>query len=172
MFERQIGYDLLGSQQKGRSPYFGLSTGFVAFLFASFLVASIFADDFSLPGEGLDLTSMLAPANAEPVTVEPKKAAAPTTRSSSSTLPTRTALVARVDEANFVPDKIGVTPSNVPPRPYGQVVLNKVNSDGFPRSSVERPAAEMTSVRNSLLGRAMQRIEPPSGTNLTFRRRP
>ncbi|MBX7061387.1 MAG: TonB family protein [Pyrinomonadaceae bacterium] len=134
MFDRQIGYDAEGNKQHGRSPYFGFSISLVTALFATFLVAGIFADDFSLPGESLEMTALLAPTATEPVVAEPEKAASAAPRSSSQSVPTRTALVARVDEAQFVPTKIGVEKSNVPPRPYGPVDLGKVNDNG-PRSS-------------------------------------
>ncbi|HMU33799.1 MAG TPA: TonB family protein [Pyrinomonadaceae bacterium] len=134
MFERQIGFDPEGNKQKGRSPYFGFSVSLVSLLFATFLVVGIFADDFSLPADGLEMTSMLAPAATEPAVAEPQKATPAAPRSSSQSVPTRTALVARVDEAQFVPDKIGVERSNVPSRPDGPVELGKVNDNG-PRSS-------------------------------------
>src|SRR5690606_28620833 len=77
MFERQIGYDLNGSKQRGRSPYFGFSVCIVSLLFATFLVASIFADDISLSGEGLEMTSMLAPTAVEPAVAEPERPQTP-----------------------------------------------------------------------------------------------
>lgn len=138
MFERQIGYDLEGNKQHGRSPYFGFSVSLVSLLFVTFLVAGIFADDFSLSGEGLEMTSMLAPTAVEPAVAEPERAQTPAARSGASTVPSRTALVSRVDEPNIVPDKIGVVASNIPPRPNGIVQLSTVNDNGT-RSNVGRP---------------------------------
>lgn len=138
MFERQIGFDLNGNKQKGRSPYFGFSVSLVSLLFATFLVVGIFADDFSLPADGLEMTSMLAPAAVEPVVEEPKKAQTQAPRSNNSAVPTRTALVARVDESQFIPDKIGVERYNVPSRPDGPVKISTVNDNG-PRGTGDRP---------------------------------
>lgn len=138
MFERQIGYDLDGNKQRGRSPYFGFSVCIVSLLFATFLVASIFADDISLSGEGLEMTSMLAPTAVEPAVAEPERPQTPAARSAASNVPTRTALVARIDEPSVVPDKIGVTASKIPPRPIGPVTISTVNNDG-PRGNVGRP---------------------------------
>lgn len=138
MFERQIGYDLDGNKQHGRSPYFGFSVSLVSVLFATFLVASIFADDFSLPGEGIEMTSMLAPTAVEPAVAEPDRAQTPSARSAASNVSTRTAFVSPVDEPSLVPDKIGVTASNIPPMPKGPVIIAPVNSDA-PRSNVGRP---------------------------------
>lgn len=138
MFERQIGYNLDGTKQHGRSPYFGLSVGLVGFLFATFLVASIFADDFSLPGEGLEISAMLSPSAIEPAVEEPQRPQTPAARSAASSVSTRTALVSRVDEPTVVPDKIGVTASKIPPRPIGPVIISTVNND-VPRGNVGRP---------------------------------
>lgn len=138
MFERQIGFDPEGNKQKGRSPYFGFSVSLVSLLFATFLVVGIFADDFSLPADGLEMTSMLAPAAVEPVVEEPEKAQTQAPRSNNSAVPTRTALVARVDESQFIPDKIGVERSNVPSRPDGPVKISTVNDNG-PRGTGDRP---------------------------------
>lgn len=139
MFERQIGYDLAGKKQSGRSPYFGFSVGLVSMLFASFLVASIFADDFSLSGENLEMTSMLAlTAASEPEETEPDKPTTTPSHSNPSAVPTRTALVARVDEPQLIPDKIGVEASKVPPMPKGSVLVDNFNYDP-PTSGTSRP---------------------------------
>jgi len=138
MFERQIGYDLDGNKQHGRSPYFGFSVCIVSVFFATFLVASIFADDFSLPGEGLEMTAMLAAAAVEPAVEEPDRPRTPAARSAASDVPTRTALVSRVDNPNIVPDTIGVTASKIPPMPDGPVKIALVNND-VPREGVGRP---------------------------------
>ncbi|MEZ5423240.1 MAG: TonB family protein [Pyrinomonadaceae bacterium] len=138
MFERQIGYDLDGNKQRGRSPYFGFSVGLVSLLFATFLVASIFADDFSLSGEGLEMSAMLSPAAVEPTVAEPERPQTPAAHSAASSVPTRTALVSPVDEPSLVPDKIGVTASKIPPMPKGPVIISSINDDG-PRGNVGRP---------------------------------
>jgi TonB family protein len=116
---------------------------FYGFLFSTFLVTaaillsatvwSLFAKDFTMGADDLELSRLIAPipvAENKPEPEKPKQQNEPQT--AKSDLPSRKTVMARVDEVQIAPDKISTAPNESKARPKGffEVNPNARETDG------------------------------------------
>lgn len=145
MFDKLVESNAAQAEIKNRSRFFLVSFLVVGTLFLSAVAFSLYAAEISIGEAGFDISRLVAPEIVEaPEPVKEVKRLA--TEQRSSDLPTRTDNVARVDEAEFVPDQISTTPSNVVARPDGQFRLDKYNRNG--PNVIAGPVQEMGSNRD------------------------
>ncbi|MDM7922213.1 MAG: energy transducer TonB [Pyrinomonadaceae bacterium] len=132
MFDNLVESSGSHADTKHRSRYFVVSTLVVGVFFLTAVVASLYAADIGIGDDSLDLTRLVAPMIVdapEPERNDPQPLAA----SPKNNLPTRTANIARIEESQFVPDKVSTERSNAVARPDRPFVLDKYNIDP-PRS--------------------------------------
>ena len=135
MFDKLIESEPEGANFKKRKAYFMVSTLVVGVLFLAAVVISIYAEDFALGSDRMELEALLAPADppaAEPEPVKPRTQAV-TTRETSD-VPSRVLNQARTDESKFVPTSISTTPNTYMSRPYGEMKLGTTDTLGSGRS--------------------------------------
>ncbi len=130
MFEKLVESNGSGADQKNRRRYFLTSSVIVGIVFLSAVVISIYAADFGLGKDGLELTEMIAPVDMAAAKAEPPKQRVQTSISrDQSTTPTRTVNMARVDEAAFVPTTTSAVRNTEVARPIGAFRYDAINSD-------------------------------------------
>lgn len=127
MFEKLIESRSDDAGFKNRKRYFMVSSVVVGLLFSVAVVISIFAAEFDLGSDTLELTALTAPpdvAPVEPETPQPQRAAS----SPQTQPPMRTANIQRIDEPPVaVPQNISTSPSNAMSRPEGPFDIGPVN---------------------------------------------
>ncbi len=167
MFDKLVESDTAAADFKNRSRYFMVSSVVVGILFLTAVVYSLYAAEVGLGNGNFDIAELLPPV--EMTEPEPPK---PPERSNSqqseqSALPVRTDNIARIDEAQFVPDKPSVVPSNVPSRPVGRFIIdpNGTNSSGIGGptglpSGVRAGSGSSSTVSNEN-DRDLKPVEPP-----------
>lgn len=118
MFDKLIESEPAGADFKNRRGFFMVSTVVVGILFLTAVVISIYAQDYALGRESLEIEALLAPAEslpAEPERVKPRPAIPQT--SEHSNVPMRTENLSRTDEPTFVPPTTSSAPSTAMSRP-------------------------------------------------------
>lgn len=158
MFEQLVESKGPGADKKNRSTYFLTSSAFVGIFFLSAVVISIYASDFALGKDNLELTEMIAPVDLAAAQSEPPKPRVQTSISrDQSTTPTRTVNMARVDEASFVPTTTSTVQNTDVARPNTSFRYAPINSDpsGTPgdsgRPGTGTPGPETGITNNSLV---------------------
>ena len=130
MFDKLIESEPEGAEFKNRRSYFLTSSVVVGFLFLTAVVISIYAADFGLGKDGLELTEMIAPVDMATTEPAPPKPRIPTSSSREQTKePSRTINMSRVDEPTIVPTTTSVAPNAEVSRPTGKFNLGPVNAD-------------------------------------------
>lgn len=131
MFDKMIVSGEAGEGSKGRSSYFLITSSLVAILFATAVVASIYAVDLNLGTDDFELSMMLAPVTPnepEPPRIEPERDRATPQRTET---PTRVQEILRPDEhPTALPDKISVDPSRFLSRPPGRFDIGRSDTIG------------------------------------------
>lgn len=145
MFDKLIESEPEGANFKKRRTYFMVSTVVVGILFLTAVVISIYAEDFALGSERMELEALLAPADppaTEPEPVKPRTQSAATHETSD--VPTRVVNQARTDESKFVPTTISTTPNTYMSRPYGDIKIGPTDNNplgsGRPENGTGQPA--------------------------------
>ena len=126
MFDKLIVTEPEGADFKNRSRYFLVSSLVVGAFFATAVVFSIYAAEVGLGNRDFELVSMLAPPDmvTEPEQVQKQQ---PKTQSATtmSDVPTRQAVISRVDEPTIVPTTVSTTANTQMSRPLGDYQLAK-----------------------------------------------
>lgn len=100
----------------------------VAVMLLSGVLWSLFAKEFTMGGGELEVSTLVAPVPAEkPAPPEPAEDTPKQEKMANekTVLPTRTNVIARLDESPVVPDKVSVTPSTQKARPRGAFILTE-----------------------------------------------
>lgn len=137
MFDRLILTQPESTQLRNRNGYFLVSGIVLAAGLSVALVASLFAADLDLGTDSFELTELIAPVEMPPSEPKlPEPAPAPkqqlqTTPTSAPKLPTRQAVVARVDESpRETPTAVSTVQNTQRERPStGQFQIGKLDSD-------------------------------------------
>jgi len=130
MFEQMVESTALKADQKNRRTYFLTSSVVVGMLFLSAVIISIYAADFALGKDNLELTEMIAPVDMAAAKAEPPKPRVQTSISrDDNTMPIRQANIARVDEATFVPTTTSAVQNTQATRPTGPFQYGKIDTD-------------------------------------------
>ncbi len=149
MFDKLIVSEPEGADFKNRRNYFMVSSLVVGVLFLAAIVVSIFASDYSLGTNGIELAELLPPtvmAAAEPERPQPRTPQTPS--NSTSQLPMRQVNMSRTDEPTIVPLSISTAQNNYQSRPLGQFVSGP--SDSTPSGSGRNNDGPQTSDPNGL----------------------
>jgi len=137
MFDQLIDSEARGANTKPRSRYFICSSLVMGVLFLVGVVASIYAADYALGAESLELRSLVMPLEMEaeaPPIEQPKRTVSSAPKSN---VATRSANIARTDEP-IAPNTISTTKNTSLSRPNGNFVIGKIDSDGPSAASIER----------------------------------
>lgn len=151
MFDKLIESEPEGADFKTRRGYFMVSSLVVGVLFATAVVISIFAADIGLGNSNFELTEMLAPvemAAVEPETPQPRPASI--TTQSQRPLPTRQAVIARIDETPITPTTTSVVPNTQLSRPPGDFKIDRMDSNPVGPGTSGREHANSYSSGNGL----------------------
>jgi TonB family protein len=131
MFDKLIESEPEGADFKNRRNYFMVSSLVVGALFVTAVVISIYAADFGLGHDSLELVEMIAPVQPAPVAPETPQPRTSTSQSREQ-MPTRPEIISRTDESQFVPTSTSSTPNIFRGRPRGPV---GVGTDSGPDNS-------------------------------------
>lgn len=133
MFEKMIETGTAENQFKGRKRYFLFSGVVVGALFLSAVLISIYAAEYGIGLGDINTAELLAPVITD--APEPKLPEAPAQASSpdKTVLPTRRSNMARVDEAQHVPDGISTAQNTLRARPDADRfnITNGPETDGI-----------------------------------------
>ncbi|MEO6656279.1 MAG: TonB family protein, partial [Pyrinomonadaceae bacterium] len=136
MFEKLIESNCEGADFKNRRSYFMVSSLVVGALFLTAVVISIFAADFGLGSTSFELTQMLSPVEMAATAPEPLRQQPATKSKSQSQLPTRQAVIPRIEESPMVPITTSVVPNTQMSRPQGTYQISKLDTNpGDPGTS-------------------------------------
>ncbi len=136
MFDRLIESNSAAAEFKPRRKFFMVSSVVVGILFATAVVASLYAQEIDLGTDNFELVQLLAPVTADaPEPPKPKQQPKQQqqTDTQKSELPSRQVLMARVDQPQKAPSEISTTPNTHKAIPdEGRFILdvNKPESDG------------------------------------------
>ncbi len=134
MFDKLIESEPEGADFKNRRGFFMASTLVVGILFLTAVVISIYAQDFALGRESLEIEALLAPAETLPDEPQPAKprASLPDTHDHSD-VPQRTENQSRTDEPTEVPISTSSVQNSVISRPVGRfdIGLRNTNPVGY-----------------------------------------
>ena len=119
MFDKLIESNCEGADFKNRRSYFMVSSLVVGALFLTAVVISICAADFGIGSTSFELTQMLSPVEMAAVEPEPPRQQPAITSKSQSQLPTRQAVIPRIEESPIVPITTSVFPTTQMSRPLG-----------------------------------------------------
>ena len=143
MFDKLIESEPEGADFKNRRTYFLTSTIVVGILLLTGVVISIYAADYGLGRDGIELTEVLAPV--EMVTNEPRPPLQRAPQSSSneqSVSPTRRVNMSRVDEMlPTVPNTTSVVPNTEMSRPNTLFEIGSLNTNPGNPGGTGRPEA-------------------------------
>lgn len=130
MFDRLIESEPEGADFKNRRGFFIMSTVVVGILFLAAVVVSIYAADFSLGNDRIELEAMLAPVDMAAAATEPQKPQLPSTAGrSQSDVPIRIENMSRTDESTIVPIGISTERNPTMARPVGEFQIGKENTN-------------------------------------------
>ncbi|MEJ7622755.1 MAG: energy transducer TonB [Pyrinomonadaceae bacterium] len=138
MFDQLIASEPEAVEFKNRKKYFLVSSAAVGVVFASAVIFSIYAAEFSLGTGNFELVEMLAPiADAsEPESVQPEIRRAAYSPAESSTT-SRQTIMSRVDEPTIMPTATSVVANVSKTRPLGEFKYDPRAGDS-PGDSVSR----------------------------------
>lgn len=172
MFDKLVESDLDGADLRPRRRIFAASFIFVGILFATAVVAGIYAADYTLGTENFDISEMLAPVAAsepdpdpEPEPVRQQR----DNRSSQNTTETiRRVLMAATDDPLRVPDKVStdVNPyRSVSSDRYRNVKIGRFDSDPSQGGGPERNGAPSGSAsdvgKDEVIDESTTKAPPP-----------
>ncbi len=148
MFDKLVESDLNGADLKPRRRIFVASFIFVGILFATAVVAGIYAADYSLGTNNFDIAELLAPVAAtapadepDPVRPQPRNS-----QTASSTETTRQTNMARTDEPTIAPTGVSVAKNAYLSRPAGDFRIGRgPESNGAAIYESDRPGREIGS---------------------------
>ena len=133
MFDKLIESNSEQAEFKPRRKFFMVSSVVVGIMFLSAVVFSLYAQDIDLGTDNFELAELLAPVAADAPEPEPPRQQPQQRNETQETqLPVRHDLIARMDQAQAVPDKISTTPFTGKTLPLGRFVqdLGRAESDG------------------------------------------
>ena len=148
MFDKLVESDLNGADLKPRRRIFAASFIVIGLLFASAVVAGIYAADYTLGTNDFDIVEMLAPVATnepaeEPEPVRPQDRPAQTTPANETSRQTN---MARTDEPTIAPSAISVSKNSYLSRPPGTFLIrNGPELNGVPISESDRHGSEIGS---------------------------
>lgn len=140
----------------------------VGILFLSAVVFSIYAAEIGLGTDEFELSTMLPPTIPEVVPEPPEPKAPSGSKTDKSTLPTRQASIARIEEHQAAPTTTSVTPNTRMSRPIGQYTLGDIdtNPTAPPGNGRENVIGGSSSVTEEATGeREFKRVPPPPPVN-------
>ena len=130
MFDKLIESEPAGADFKNRRRYFMTSSVIVGILFLTAVVISIYAADFGLGKDGLELTEMIAPVDMAIAEPAPPKARVPASSSrEQSSEPSRQVNMSRVDEPTIVPKTTSAVQNTQAARPNTAFRYNSIDTD-------------------------------------------
>ena len=144
MFDKLVESDLDGADLKPRRRIFAASFVFIGVLFATAVVAGIYAADYTLGTENFDIVEMLAPVAVSEPEPEPLRQQRETQSAQSSAETIRRVLMAATDDPSRVPDKISTDTNpyrSVSPDRYKNVKIGTFDSDPSQGLGPERSGA-------------------------------
>lgn len=169
MFDKMIVSEAKGSETKGRSRYFLVSSAIVGILFVTAVVFSIYAADIGLGNEEFEISMMLAPVT--PDEPEPPNQVQPQNQQQSrqSPEPTRVQNILRPEESpTIIPDSVSVSKNPFLTRPPGQFRTDSYDSagigvtDGIDRpGSGGKPSGSGSQVETEAVANHEKPVEPP-----------
>src|SRR5688572_30313724 len=111
MFDKLIESNSAGAEFKPRRKFFMVSSVVVGIMFLSAVVFSLYAQDIDLGTDDFELSVLLAPIAADiPEPAQPRQQPQQRDEQSTSELPSRQALIARIDQQQPVPTSISTSP--------------------------------------------------------------
>lgn len=141
MFDKLIESSSTGAELKPRRRIFMASFFFVAVLFATAVVASIYAADFDLGASNFDIAELLTPVTE----TEPPREPEPEQTRQNSQSPalertTRVMNIQRIDEIPVTTPPVSTARSPYLSRPIGDFIIDPrgIDSNGVPSDSAER----------------------------------
>ena len=143
MFDKLIESEPEGADFKNRRGFFIVSTLVVGILFLSAVVISIYAEDFGLGNDRIELEAMLAPVDMAAAEPEPPKphARAASTREQTD-VPSRRDNIARTDEPTLIPISTSTSQNTSLSRPNGPYIVSLTDSEpGTPGGSGRDPSS-------------------------------
>ncbi len=166
MFERLIESEPEGADFKTRRTYFMVSSLVVGLLFATAVVISIFAADIGLGNSSFELVEMIAPPEMAVVDSETPQPRPPTASlQTENRLPTRQAVIARIDETPIAPNTTSVLPNTQLSRPRGDFIIDPRDSDPVGPGTSGRDHTDTSSPGNGLstppIAEVVKEPEPP-----------
>ena len=145
MFDKLVESDLSGADLKPRRRIFIASFVFVGLLFATAVVAGIYAADYSLGTNNFDIAELLAPVAAtqpeQERQVEPVRQQRSSQTSQNNTETIRRVIIAATDDPSRVPDKVSaeINPyRSVSVDRYKAVKVGNIDSDPYEGGGSER----------------------------------
>ena len=148
MFDKLVESDLNDADLKPRRRIFVASFVFVGLLFATAVVAGIYAADYTLGTDNFDIAELLAPvapSQPEPV-VEPVRQQRNNQSSQNNNETIRRVLMAPTDDPSRVPDKVSaaVNPySSISPDRYKDVKIGNIDSEPYSTNGPAHPGAPL-----------------------------
>lgn len=150
MFEKLVESDSTGAEAGPRRKIFILSFLFVSVLFATAVIASIYAADFDLGNESFDAAKLLTPVieTEPPPAFEPAREQQnqPIARSQSDL--TRRILMSSTDEPSLVPDKPSAETNPYASTPSDKWNIAKLGQTDSPPGYSDRPEGDGSSSSN------------------------
>lgn len=132
MFDQMIESERENASVRQRRGYFVFSSLVVGVLFLAAVVISIYAEDFALSGQNLEIQALLAPNESLPAERQKMKPSSPSPSASDTGDQTiRMVNQARTDETRFVPNTISTTPNTYVSRSYGEIKLGNTNTNAL-----------------------------------------
>lgn len=179
MFDKLVESDLIGADLKPRRRIFVASFALVALLFATAVVAGIYAADYTLGTDSFDIAEMLAPVTASEPKTEPVPERTQTRdrQISQSDQPTRQTNMARVDEPTIAPTSVSVERNQYLSRPVGTFLIRKgAEGNGVPDYGDDRPIGDGSSSSSRAVGddptEADTKTPPPAPPRIEKKRPP
>jgi len=139
MFDKLVESSSTGAELGPRRRIFAVTLVLVTTLFATAVVASIYAADFDLGTSNFDIAELLTPVTETEPTREPEPVRQ-NTEASSSDRPTRVMNIQRIDEPPVTTPPVSTTRSQYLSRPPGDFIINPggIESNGSPSEHAGR----------------------------------
>lgn len=129
MFDKLIVSEPEGADFKNRRNYFMVSSLVVGVLFLAAVVFSIYASDYGLGTREFELTEMLTPEDVAAVEPEPESPRNARQSRSTNAMPTRQAIIPRIDDSQIVPTTTSVVPNTQMQRLLGYFKISRFDSN-------------------------------------------
>lgn len=151
MFDKLIESSSTGAELGPRRRIFAATLVLVTVLFATAVVASIYAADFDLEASNFDIAELLTPVTETEPPREPEPQQRQNSQASTSDRTTRVMNIQRPDETPVTTPPISTTRSPYLSRPIEPFEINPrgVDSNGYPSDSIGTPGGGNPSTSSS-----------------------